>query len=988
MEIINSNNYMFNGLNTSPKSLTNDFSPISNNENKSLDVNLNNFEENNQNDLPIPYFEHKLRNIKQNIIGSLSDKATERILNNNNELNKQKINNFDEILENGLNLEEQNLKDYYSKIENELTKLKNEKKEDINDNSNIKNNNIINNKLYLNSNSQFEGDLFYYSEEDEIKKIQEIKDNNNIIKNNLNKEQLNINNKNINNKKKIDKINKDNKNIIIEEEKNDKNISNNLFSDIQIDKDLYKTIEYGIDENGNPFYVKNNDEEIKNNERNKQSDNLNNNKINENKKAVAFIIQQKENGKNYLIDRKGKKIQKTEEGDFYYKNDNIRILIKDFDVQHPELRVYGARKKDTLVLNEENEEKEESNNHKSIEINYSNNIKEKILERNTILNNSKRKNILSNNFNDENFIKFNKNLFNFRFNSPIVLNKNLKNNKLINKENQSNIWKDKENQKTYGEGKFTFNKNRKELFYKKINPNLLKENIIINSYRKIDNLDAIRRTNNILNKSVTGLNTNRNYISNSRIDSSLNNIDINKSEYNKKLEINNSLYNNNSKENNNYTQEIKNITCTSSRINLYKYKRLKKRGGSTGDNYCKIFNLKSLIKGKIENKNDKNLTNKNKENNNIDIKDNKDDNKSKIIKSKSCKYYISTIDKISNNIKYIKNKIEKNLMKLNIKDDISKSSNNENIKNTIPMSTISTCNSQDNTSKDLLTYSNYNYYNENSRNINNLNDKINIDKFKNLQLNKKINIKTPSKKQFQCAILSKEVNDIISNYTNRIHQKEKTNENINKKIELYDYKNEIKNNEKKINSFLNGKKNKISSNYVYNLTQRYNNITEPDNSTFKENISEISKNKNNESCELCGQRLLYKLNDKNNNIIDKKQIKYNPNNNQNFQILHSQNNSRLNENQQNLNFNNNQFTLFNTFTEPKVKFKNSSNKIKINNKANSVSSLNEIYDDSTNYSRKTFNNNCKYKKNSFISNNSINNYNKTEINNFNSNKFI
>ena len=462
MDIINSNNYMFNGLNTSPKSLTNDFSPISNKKNKSLDINLNNFEENNQNDLPIPYFEHKLRNIKQNIlpINSLPDKATEGIININNELNKQKVNNFDEILENGLNLEEQNLKDYYSKIENELTKLKNEKKEDINDNSNIKNKNIINNKLSLNSNSQFEGDLFYYSEEDENKKMQEIKDNNNIIKNNLNKEQLNTNNKNINNKKKIDKINKDNKNIIIEPEKNDKNISNILYSDIQIDKDLYKTIEYGIDENGNPFYVKNNEEEIKNNERNKQSDNLNTNKINENKKAVAFIIQQKENGKNYLIDRKGKQIEKTEEGDFYYKNDNIRILIKDFDVQHPELRVYGARKKDTLVLNEENEEneeKEESNNHKSIEINYSNNIKEKILERNTILNNSKRKNILSNNFNDENFIKFNKNLFNFRFNSPIVLNKNLKNNKLINKENQSNIWKDKENQKTYGKGKFTFN---------------------------------------------------------------------------------------------------------------------------------------------------------------------------------------------------------------------------------------------------------------------------------------------------------------------------------------------------------------------------------------------------------------------------------------------------------------------------------------------------------------------------------------------------
>ena len=697
MEKRNLNNYDFNGLTTSPNSLRNDISAINfspNNNNKSSDINSNNFEENtNQINLPLPYFELKLRNSTQNLIpiNSLPNKANEEILRNNkNELNNQKNNNnFDDILENGINLEEQNLKDYYSKIENELTKLKNENKEDINDN----NNNI------KRINSHLEGDLFYYSEEeDNNKKIKDIKENINILKNNLNKDINKNKNKDI---KKIDK------NIIEKEEKIEKDITQNLSSDIQIDKDLFDKIEYGIDENGNPFYVKNNDEEL-----------FEKNTKGENKKPVAFIIQQKEKGKNYLIDRKGKIIEKIKDGDFYYKNENIHILIKDFDVQHPELRVYGARKKDTLIINDENEES--CSNHRSIEINNSNNSQDRLLHYNTNLNISKRKNILSDNFCDDKYLKLNNNLLKFKLEPVSISNKHLKNNKLISKNNQFNICKNKENRKTYDGRKFIFDKKRRELLYRKINSRELTNDITINNYQKINKLDTIRRTNNILNKSISGLYTNRSYRKN---------INLNKSDIDKKIEINNSFYNNDKEKNINYSQEIKNITCTTSKINLYKNKTINRNEENSSNNYGKIANLKGIIKGNQNNKNVNNLLNSNKEkDNNIDIHDNKMENKYKIIKSQSCKYYISTIDKISNNIKYIKNKLEKNLIKLS-NNEASKN-NNENINKTMPISTISTYNLQDNKSKEIFSYSN----------INNLNDKKNMHKFKNIELNKNNNI--------------------------------------------------------------------------------------------------------------------------------------------------------------------------------------------------------------------------------------------------------
>ena len=289
--------------------------------------------------------------------------------------------------------------------------------------------------------------------------------------------------------------------------------------------------------------------------------------------------------------------------------------------------------------------------------------------------------------------------------------------------------------------------------------------------------------------------------------------------------------------------------------------------------------------------------------------------------------------------------------------------NNENIKNTMPTSTISTRNTQDNISKELFSYSN----------INNLKDKKYIHKFKNVELNKNNNIIISSKKKFKCAILSKEVNDIISNYSSRTHQNEKLSEILNKKSEIYDYKNEIKNNEKIVNSFLNTKK-KIKSNYTYNLTQRYNNITEPNNLLFNDNKAKKLNNKENDNSQFYKLLPLYKLQDKN-----KKNL-----------ILPFQN--KLFENEEITNSIPYNISIYNTLTEPKIKQKNLSRKKKNNNKSNSLSSFNEnnlysnqnkmvINNKYNNYSQKTFINNYKFDNDSKISQKYINNYNYTERSN-------
>ena len=443
MEIINSNTNNVNGSSLSHIIIKNELTDI----NHSL--NLQNREENSGKEknklyLPLPFIEFisskNEQNKNQNLIlsNALSEKKS-GFLNNSirkEELKKQKRNISNETLENGLNLDEQNLKEYYERIEKELNKLKNDNNNKYikkNENEENKNLNIKNKYSFSNNNiiNQFDGDLFYYSDEE-----------NNNKKKNDNKE-----NKQIQTDKIIDHITINDKTEIKDDDKIKNNNNSKKLDDIFIDRELLDTIEYGIDENGNPIDIKNFFQE------NNNKDNYN--KIKKTKKPVAFIIQREEKGKNYLIDLKGNEIPKMKDGYFNFKNDNIRLLIKDFDVQHPELRVFGARKRDDLILNDEDENMDKDkdiniDNNKSIEIKQlfiPNNLKNKIMNRNMSFNSDKSKNIIIDNYFGQKRLFLKQYLLNSKRTSPIIIKKNIENDIKKHKDKQFHEWTIKEKPK-------------------------------------------------------------------------------------------------------------------------------------------------------------------------------------------------------------------------------------------------------------------------------------------------------------------------------------------------------------------------------------------------------------------------------------------------------------------------------------------------------------------------------------------------------------
>ena len=238
----------------------------------------------------------------------------------------------DDLVSTEFCLDEIKLKVDYDKIEDELKRLKN--------------NNIENEvKFSINTNSQFDGDLFYYSEEEENKQKNIVPD---------------INIRNLN------------ENIIIN--KNEK-----------LPIDLEK-IEYGIDENGNPIIIKEFNEEIC-----KNSKCINNN-------LIAYIIPSSklnENKNNFLVDLQGKIIQPYENGDFIYFFNNKKIIIQNFDVQNPKLRIFGARQRYSslccdLEINSQKKQYKFQNNNK---LNKKGTEEEIITSFNkrTILNNKNKK---------------------------------------------------------------------------------------------------------------------------------------------------------------------------------------------------------------------------------------------------------------------------------------------------------------------------------------------------------------------------------------------------------------------------------------------------------------------------------------------------------------------------------------------------------------------------------------------------------------------
>lgn len=640
-------------------------------------------------------------------INTLSDLSYNFNLNSNNALitsneiksnrNKKDPNkiNSEEILENGLNLDEQNIVNYDEKITNKNEIIKKEQNDEKRNNTNIN----------IKSSTSF------------------IEENNYLNKNNQN--ELTIQN----------------------------NEQQNLPFGIQIPKELFDQIEYAIDENGNPFNIKQN------------------NKDTSLKKPVALIIQKEKKDQNYLIDLQGKKIPKMEDGYFNYKNNNIRVIIQDFDVQHPELRVYGSRNRNTLSINEEEKaEEKEENNIDEIKQKYS--------------------------------LVLNKKLLNFKRNSPIKI-KNIKYVKEPKSDNRI---------------KYNINRNKKQIAYRRIvpvpNPSTTSQYLV----HKFSNNYTINRTSNILNKSMSTISHhNRSYtksyskndLINIKYDQ-LNNTDRNK------LSVTPS-------------REIKNVSYTSSRIYLFNYKRNRKKGGSF-NNLNKVMNINNIIHRNTQSLNSLPSSNFEDDNTNIDLNNNKKGIKTnysslQIKNFKKCQSshdVSSTINNISDKIKYIKNKI-----------------NNTNKILTAPSSsTISINNSQkNNISKDNNSLNTYNYIN-----------KIN-------------NNSSLYKRQFKCAILSKEVNDIISDYSTENQKKE-----IKNNPYLYENKfnTGIKNSENKINSFLNGhsmtnlmfKRNDNN----YSTQQSYLKTSNLDNNV-------INVNNNDENCRLCGRNLLNRIKSQCSNTI-------------------------------------------------------------------------------------------------------------------------
>ena len=724
-------------------------------------------EKNNKKDWFPSYFQHNER------------KSEPKILSLNILLDKTPKETF----ENGLNLDDKNLKEYYSEKDNKKT-IKNNENNDLENNLNL---DLISNNIQDKSNDK----------------------------------------------------NKKDKTSVNEEEKLEKDA--NLFLNLtcQIDKDLLDKIEYAIDEKGNPFSIKNNNIE---NEKNKT------------KKPIAFIIQQIGKNDNYLIDIKGKNIPKLDDGYYNYKNDNTRVLIKDFDVQHPELRVYGTSTKNIIF-----DEKEDDNN-----LNLPSEIKEKATNSNSDFNIFKTKNIINKNENKDKKLILNKNLLNLKEDFPIKIKKEIFN-------NQTNYLARKSNEKKYKENQKTF---KSQVFYRKIKQRILNDNISFNNREKNRNLETIIRTNNILNKSSGGLYTNRNYKKYLRIETNYNKISFDKSDLLKNKEKNkSSIFNEIS--NVPFIQEINNITHTTSRINLYRYRKLNKRGGSYGSNYNGIFNLKSLIS----------------RNNKTEKKDNFND------KEKESKNIISTVDYKSNCIKKIKINIRNKLNQIN--------NNGDKILDSIPLSTISICNSENNFSKELPSYCNYITYNNDSINNNSIDGNLNNIKNENKIIKIKFNsiTKKPSlnQKKFQCSILSKEVSDIISNNKNNCNE---INKDINQKKEIFCYENEIKNNEKNINIF---KKN-YSQRATYE--KKLNNLSFKINSNIKGN----SINKH---------------------IIDIKK-------NNNSQITPIENNFNEKFSTQRINSKENHLKILKENFQPYFNSKFINNKLSINHKMNSISSLKDI----------------------------------------------
>ena len=203
---------------------------------------------------------------------------------------------------------------------------------------------------------------------------------------------------------------------------------------------IKNNIKYGIDENGNPINIKEYYKSIN------DSINLNSNtsifsgltSLNQKlKKPIAYITKD-ENNNNILIDLKGNKITtKNKDGDYYFPL-QLHVIIKDFDVKHPELRINGERYYKDLIddiedieITKEINEKENDNSPMGNIIddlgNNKYNINEKFKgDNNSLYNNNLKKNLGSVIFrahtnNNKYYKKLNKNINLFENDNKVVL---------------------------------------------------------------------------------------------------------------------------------------------------------------------------------------------------------------------------------------------------------------------------------------------------------------------------------------------------------------------------------------------------------------------------------------------------------------------------------------------------------------------------------------------------------------------------------------
>lgn len=356
------------------------------------------------------------QNNNQNLYDSEENNdIDEDTIHNQNINNKINLNN-DEVKNKNYNNNEENIDadrsdNIYQENENEMNEQKNNEKYNLplsinNISKNIKNNlqkeneiiNEISSNLITNDQNQNKID----SMEDKIKEGDIYNNNLNLNENTDLKISDNESNNNTNN------LNK-----------------NTNYKELTIK--ISDGVKFGVDVSGNPVDISHFDE----------------NKDNSSNKIIAFIIE-KENENNYLIDIKGNVLKKSDDDYYCYKEGEEIIIIKDFDVQHPELRVYGHRKinfnelqneKDEEIKKELNFDKYKYKDNIDLKDKYDNNIQDYETNRFSPIANINKKE------KDKNNINLNKNI------DEMILN-NIKNVGDITQENNNNNAK-KVNSSTY-----------------------------------------------------------------------------------------------------------------------------------------------------------------------------------------------------------------------------------------------------------------------------------------------------------------------------------------------------------------------------------------------------------------------------------------------------------------------------------------------------------------------------------------------------------